>query len=197
MEKDAALVSFLAKNGLGKDMIRHNDDVALRAMRLVVNESQGQKAVDEFDNQLRALRKASPQWDAGRLIDSIEKNLAPQRRPGVWFLAVTEHDIYGDNSNFLFGIAKTGTPYGLIAPIRFTAAFNEESERRERLITRLVKQALSSYGFMLGVGRCSLPACARAYPHSLAEHDAKPDQLCPECHAGFQRALRNTASSAL
>jgi predicted Zn-dependent protease len=42
---------------------------------------------------------------------------------------------------------------------------------------------------MLGVPRCIDPMCARAYPASLEEHDAKGDKLCEVCRAGFARAL--------
>jgi len=54
---------------------------------------------------------------------------------------------------------------------------------------RTFKQALSSFGFMLGVARCSSPTCARAYPHHLGEHDAKTKKLCPVCLKGFENKL--------
>ena len=46
---------------------------------------------------------------------------------------------------------------------------------------RVMMQALSTAGFVIGIGRCTSAWCAPAYPHSLEEHDRKEDRLCNEC----------------
>jgi predicted Zn-dependent protease len=97
--------------------------------------------------------------------------------------------MFEEKTNFLFGYAYNKGPIAVISYRRFTADFNSDVPNRPRLIKRTAKQALSSIGFMLGVARCNDPTCPRAYPHSLAEHDAKSMNLCPACRAGFQKAL--------
>ena len=42
-------------------------------------------------------------------------------------------------------------------------------------------QAFDTVGALLGLPDCTGLSCARAYPHSLEEHDRKLDRLCPEC----------------
>ena len=101
-------------------------------------------------------------------------------------------DAFMAQSNFIFGSGEIGGHHAMMTYQRFTAQFNEENPDRKRLVERTLKQALSSCGFMLGVERCSTPTCARAYPHNLAEHDAKTTELCPACAAGFARALGMT-----
>ncbi len=41
-------------------------------------------------------------------------------------------------------------------------------------------------GLACGLKRCTHPTCARAYPHSLYEHDAKNGTLCSECRKSFR-----------
>jgi len=90
---------------------------------------------------------------------------------------------------FVFGMAYNGGSAGVMSVARFTAGFNQDSPHRPRLMNRLLKQALSSYGQMLGAVRCRNPECARSYPHSLAEHDAKSADLCSPCRTGFELLL--------
>jgi predicted Zn-dependent protease len=72
---------------------------------------------------------------------------------------------------------------------RYTAAFNKEPPNRPKLLERTVKQAISSTFFILDIPRCTSPACARAYPHNLVEHDQKTDALCQDCQRALALAL--------
>lgn len=49
---------------------------------------------------------------------------------------------------------------------------------------------------MFGIQCCTDPTCARAYPHSLEEHDAKSEALCPACQHGFDTKLRRKKAVA-
>ncbi len=127
--------------------------------------------------------------DIDDLLDRLMRGVAPFRRLNLYFLGVANLDAFAGESNYIFGTAETGGHHAVITCRRFTSEFNDETPSRPRLRDRLLKQALSSIRFMLGVPRCSTPTCARAYPHSLAEHDAKSTELCPACQVGFKRAL--------
>lgn len=189
MDRDESVVKFLASQGIERQGLEKDDGVAVRAVRLMISTSGDPKDLQSFDARLREAEQSGQQWDAGKMLARIDGAVTPFKRPRRWFLAVTDSDLFAENSNYLFGIACTDGATGLISAARFAAKFNDETPLRARLTTRLLKQALSSYGFMLGVARCSNPDCARSYPHSLEEQDGKSDQLCPECRAGFERAL--------
>ena len=69
----------------------------------------------------------------------------------VVYIGITEADIYGNNNNYLFGVARTGDS-GLISYARYRAWFHR-GENQSRLLDRIHKQLLSSVGFALGVPR--------------------------------------------
>lgn len=108
------------------------------------------------------------------------------------YLGVTDADLFSDDSNFLFGQADG--EYGVVSSFRFQALNNYEPECRPRLLMRLKKQALSTVGFMMSIPRCPDPSCARAFPLSLAEHDAKSEHLCPICLCRLEAYKRNPNS---
>jgi len=108
----------------------------------------------------------------------------PYRRKNVAYLGITSVDIYAKDYNFLFGWANRSG--GIMSYRRFTAAFNNDIPNQDRLIKRTLMQCLSSVGHIYGIKRCTNPTCARAYPNSLSEHDAKNGTLCSECENGFR-----------
>jgi predicted Zn-dependent protease len=141
-------------------------------------------AIEQFDALLEESVGKDPQWDADRLQTLLVQAVKPYRRDRTAYLGVTSEDIYAEDYNFLFGSANRQG--GILSYRRFTAAFNDETPNQTRLLKRATMQALSSIGFIYGVERCTNPTCARAYPHSLSEHDAKEGTLCPQCRNGFK-----------
>lgn len=102
-----------------------------------------------------------------------------EEEPNTVYLGITDEDIYDGDVNYVFG--STFVNYGIVSYRRFSADFTGEGENRQRLTTRLYKQALSSVNFMFGIPRCNASYCVRAYPHNLAEHDEKTLELCDLC----------------
>lgn len=100
-------------------------------------------------------------------------------------LGVSEKDLFMGEGNFLYG--GTDAAYGVISYYRFSAAFNHEGQNRPRLISRLLKQALSTANFALDIPRCNTPYCARSFPQNLAEHDAKSEELCGKCRRRLEK----------
>jgi predicted Zn-dependent protease len=121
----------------------------------------------------------------------LQAAVRPFQHDRVYFLAITRPDTFAKGANYVFGLSKNNDHYAVMSYRRFTADFWKAAPNRERLLERAVKQAMSSVGFMPGVPRCTSPTCARAFPNSLAEHDAKSLNLCPACSNGFVRALFN------
>lgn len=195
MEEDTKFAAFLKARGWDETALQ-KDGVVIEASRQLAVQSSGAGAGAKFNQAVRKLKEVPKQWDISDLLAAVRKAVRPYRHPRVYFMGVANRDAYSGQSNFIFGTAETGGRHAVITCKRFSAAFNGETPNRSRLVERTLKQALSSFGFMLGVPRCSSPVCARAYPHNLAEHDAKSRKLCPECRKGFENALGTTISEA-
>jgi predicted Zn-dependent protease len=187
MKADDRLVMFLKQKGISPADLERDAEV-VRACRQIALASSGDDLA-QFDIVMDQLRKADRQWDISDLLDSLTIAVRPVGQAQVYFLGVANLDAFAEQSNYIFGTAQTGGHHAVITYRRFTADFNHDTPNRKRLVDRMLKQSLSSIGFMLGVPRCSTPTCARAYPHTLVEHDAKSTDLCDACRLGFERAL--------
>lgn len=136
------------------------------------------------------------QYDATRVIQVIRDAYPFHHSKTVkGYIGVTSLDIYSGSANYVFG--STVGSYCIISYHQFLASINRDKENRPRLIQRLLKQAMSSTGFMFSVPRCNNPYCARAFPLSIIEHDAKSDRLCPLCTQRFKAYLANPVSPAM
>jgi predicted Zn-dependent protease len=185
---DLQFDALAAKEGIGdKDAATDGQIIAL-ARRHVQNQ-EGDRAAEFLDKSIQFAAKHTSQWRADTLIARLMLSAMPRTGPRTLYVALIPQDIFAGNNNFMFGSAQANGDYGVVSYHRFAAEFTGETPKRERLATRTYKQILSSAGHMLGVPRPSSPLCARAYPASLDEHDAKGDKLCDDCRAGFAKAL--------
>jgi len=114
------------------------------------------------------------------------------RKDVLGILGVSAEDMYADGLNFLFG--ATADRVGLMSTARFDLPDRRPGspegavpgvDEVSVMQTRAVKQSFSSVGFLLGIDRCTMPGCARAYPHSLSELDRKGVSLCLICRSAL------------
>lgn len=159
------------------------EDNIIKLMKYLLR-SYDTRSVEKFEAELEDSRGKEPQWNADKLQTMLFIPVMPYRRKNVAYLGITSADIYAKDYNFLFGWANRLS--GIMSYHRFTAKFNDETPNQEKLVKRTLMQCLSSVGLIYGVKRCTDPTCARAYPHSLTEHDAKKGTLCPECKERFR-----------
>ena len=183
-----AFAAQLGRLGFTNEQLRTDDEAFVSMIRKTTEIEQCEAAVETLDTMLAQFEKPM-QWDAAKVIAVLQPAVSDRVGPKQLVLGITPCDLFGGTSNYLFGAASTGKFLGVVSLHRFRAAFNDEAPKRERFTERLLKQSLSTIGFMLGVPRCNTPECARAYPQSIAEHDQKPATLCPTCRAGFETAL--------
>lgn len=145
------------------------------------NDSQYSRKIDEFRKFFQ------DQYNVQILIKQITEvysdKLSQPKVLGV--LGITDKDIYEADFNYLFGSAKVG------AGVMSYARFLDKDISRDTVLKRAVMQAFSSTGFILGIERCTTADCARAYPHSLEEHDRKNDKLCPVCLENLRKNYEN------
>ena len=100
-------------------------------------------------------------------------------------LVVSAYDITELPYNFVFGYTDENTKMGIIS----FARFGVDKPNSKELLKRTSIQAFSSVGFLLGMPRCSISGCARAYTHSLLEFKKKKMKLCDECLGVLQELL--------
>ncbi|MDD2466537.1 MAG: hypothetical protein PHI97_21275 [Desulfobulbus sp.] len=179
---DIQVADGLKKLDLTKDDLKTEDNV-LKLMKYLLRNS-GIEEIAKFNAYLKDSIGKEPQWNADQLNSILFQSVNSYRRNNVAYLGITNADIYANDYNFLFGWA--GSLGGVVSYHRFTADFNNEIPNQDRLIKRTLMQCLASVGRIYGIKNCTDPMCARAYPNSLPEHDAKKGTLCPECKIGFK-----------
>ncbi len=182
-----AVQDALAAKSLTSDDLEDDENI-VRVFTTIARKHGGGRKAKEFAAMIARLRNSPKQWDAADLMTVLENAVKSYRRPRARFLGITRKDMFSEGSSFLFGQTKHGK-CGIVAYGRFLADFHDEPPRRSRLLRRTVTQCLSSTGFLFRVKRCGDPTCARAYPHSVAEHDIKEERLCPDCKKGFDKAF--------
>ena len=145
---------------------------------------------DKLQTTADFYREHDKQWDASVFADYGYRAAAEALHlEQAVVIGITEGDLYSEDSNYLFGMALTGARKGVVSYARYRADFNGEPPDRARLVTRMHKQLLCTTGFALNVPRPTDPTSARAYPASLAEHDAKSEYMSEACIAGFEKGL--------
>lgn len=151
-------------------------------------EFRGEKDVRRKLQQLRQqATKQDEQWDAEKLFPLFLQALP--NRENVVYVGITDVDIYGGQSNYVFGLAHAPSQRALVSYARFAATFNNDRENQKRFLERLHKQLLSSTGLALSIPRPTDPRSARSYSRSLAEHDRKNITMSDQCIHGFERVL--------
>ncbi len=171
------------------------DDQVIQATEMFLKRDGQPGQMEAFKQRLVAADKVS-QWDVTVLLGML-RVAKPQPAQGrVVYLALVPVDLYAGRANYLYGTADVAGNYAVVSYYRFAASATGEPPQSARLVARTLKQLLSSTGFALNVSRCSDPGCARAYPRSLVEHDAKGVDLCEECRAGFAKVLGHEVPAA-
>ncbi len=181
---DPEIASAMNDLNLTKNDLEQEEDVIRLMKHLLKDHDQARKS---FDENLERSKGQRPQWNAGKLHNLLYQAIKPYRRKNTAYLGITSVDIYSKDNNFLFGHANSLC--GIMSYRRFTAEFNNETPNQDRLIKRTLMQCLSSIGHIYRVKRCTDPTCARAYPNSLMEHDAKRGTLCSVCRDSFKKIL--------
>ncbi len=149
-----------------------------------------QEELERLEEEAAFFGAHDQQWDAERMIDPAEDAATGIRNMDkAVIIGITEADLYLNTANYVFGSAFTGYRCGVVSYARFRADLFGEPPDIQRLTTRMHKQLLSTIGYALGVPRPTDPTSARAFPASLAEHDAKSEYMSEACIEGFERAL--------
>lgn len=189
---DPVLVAMGRTLRLNPQNIPNNDDVFRLVGAVLATEdrrTKGTNLVADFERDYAALNRLGAQWRAEPLLELLASAHPEAHKPGRALLGVTRNDLFNGESRFVFGLGNSEKRSAVFSYLRFTASVNDAAPNSAKLLERARKQSLSSIGFALGIPRCSSPLCARAYPNSLDEFDAKGSDLCDACARGFRWEL--------
>jgi archaemetzincin len=98
-------------------------------------------------------------------------------------LGVTDGDCYAGNLNFVFGIAAIGGGAAVVSLSRLRAA------DARILVARAMKEIFHELGHACGLRHCANSRCVMHFSNSLADTDAKNEQLCAACVQRMQAQL--------
>jgi len=91
-------------------------------------------------------------------------------------LGVTDNDCYAGKLNFVFGMADVGGGTALVSLCRLRAGVTASI-----FLARAMKEIMHELGHARGLGHCANSRCVMHFSNSLAETDAKEEQLCAVC----------------
>jgi archaemetzincin len=101
--------------------------------------------------------------------------------PGSLILLITCQDLTVPGLNFVFGVA--GGNRALISTARLREEFYGRVPDEERLVTRMVTEAVHEIGHCLGLFHCPHPGCVMFFSNSLRDTDRKQSAFCPDCRS--------------
>lgn len=102
----------------------------------------------------------------------------PGQRPHPIIVGLTERDIFGPDTNFVFSWQAPQAGLGVLSTHRFVAGLEDFYEPGIIGTRRVGVQLLSTSGSLLGLTRPTQPDCPLAYPHDFHEFLLKTTKLC-------------------
>jgi len=103
----------------------------------------------------------------------LERVALSAPRPVV---GITSGDCYAGKLNFVFGIAEPGGGTAVVSLYRLHAGATTTT-----FLARAMKEIFHELGHARGLGHCASSRCVMHFSNTLAETDAKGEQLCAAC----------------
>lgn len=97
------------------------------------------------------------------------------RYPGDRVLGITEEDLYVEELNFVFGLARKSGKCAVISVARL--GFGDE----QKLYERSLKEAVHELGHTMGLDHCSHSLCVMHFSNCLLDTDEKTAGFCHNC----------------
>jgi predicted Zn-dependent protease/predicted negative regulator of RcsB-dependent stress response len=122
------------------------------------------------------------QYKADALLTEIERRRPRTARRHTHIVAVTERDIFGPQTSFVFSWQQINPQHAVavLSTSRLATEIPKYYEPETIATRRIAIQALSTTGRMFGFERPTNAECPLAYPESLREFQFKRLRLCTE-----------------
>ena len=172
----SVIAGFLKQTGLTEEELNTKKGKGIFVYHLLNQNENGME-------QWKEIEMTRSQYSANALLNQLSGTFSRYLNDPhcLGILGITREDMYENDYNFLLGWAQK--KLGVMSYARFTVG----NPGREQFEKRVVMQAFSSAGLVIGIPRCTNPNCARAYPNSVEEHDRKEDKLCAECKTNLRK----------
>jgi archaemetzincin len=95
-------------------------------------------------------------------------------------LFITEHDLFADQLNFVFGEAELGGKRAIISLYRLKPEFYGMKDD-ELFKERALKEAMHELGHVFGLIHCRNFGCVMLFSNSILDTDRKGWKYCDEC----------------
>jgi predicted Zn-dependent protease len=118
------------------------------------------------------------QYQAERILTELARGYPAHLRPHPYIIALTERDIFGPDTNFVFSWQVPTAGLGVLSTHRFVTGLDDFYEPGVVATRRVGIQLLSTSGSLLGFTRPTYPECPLAYPHAFNEFLLKGSKLC-------------------
>ena len=120
------------------------------------------------------------QYDGDQVVDALTRWYPLMTRPRPYLLAIAGRDLFGPKTRYVFSWQTRGGTAGnaVMSAYRFGAEVEDFYERPAVLMRRVIIQAISTSGSMLGISRPTSPECPTAFPIDFREFEQKRARLC-------------------
>jgi archaemetzincin len=136
--------------------------------------------VEESRILINGYNQQRAQHDSRIVLDRLQL-YTRRHHIGGYVLLVIPEDLFEEDSDFVFGLARDTTGAAVLSTARLANEYYGRTGSDDALIERISKEGSHELGHLMGLSHCRDHECVMFQPKSLDELDGKKKALCPSC----------------